>query len=78
MGNNTQGGRLPKSEQELRQLALNSLPDWLARRITSQIALGRKNTQITDIMVKATSSRTNLDWDTNSQTIDIKQYFPRS
>ena len=29
-------------------------------------------------MVKATSSRTNLDWDTNSQTIDIKQYFPRS
>ena len=29
-------------------------------------------------MVKATSSRTNLDWDTNSQTIDIKQYLPRS
>ena len=28
-----------------------------------------------EVMVKATSSRTNLDWDTNSQTIDIKQYL---
>ena len=27
------------------------------------------------IMVKATSSRTNFDWDTNSQSIDIQQYY---
>jgi len=29
-------------------------------------------------MVKATSSRTNFDWDTNSQSVDIQQYLPSS
>ena len=30
------------------------------------------------VIVKATSSRTHLDWDTNIQLIDIKQYLPIS
>ena len=53
---------------------------WCSREGNAIFEKIRQSTflQLSYFMVKATSSRTNLDWDTNSQTIDIKQYLPSS
>ena len=37
--------------------------------------LGRKNTQISDIIVKATSSRTNLDWKKTVKKLILNNIF---